>query len=44
MRKKLSVSFSFFQHRWPVLAIGFVDGYDFIVCVWFADVRISFDY
>jgi nitrate reductase NapE component len=43
MRKKLFVSFSFFQHRWPVLAIGFVGGYDFVICMWFVDITISFN-
>jgi hypothetical protein len=43
MSKKLKFEFQFFQHKWPVLAIGFI-AREFVVVLWIADFRISWGY
>jgi nitrate reductase NapE component len=44
MRKKLNISVAPFERRWPVFAVGFLGGREFVLCVWLVTVRVSWGY
>lgn len=45
MRKKLSLEMQLLQHRYPILAVGFVGGgNEFMVSLWLVDFRLRWGY
>lgn len=44
MKKKLNISVQLGEHRWPIFAVGFVGGREFVLCAWLVTVRGRWGY
>ena len=45
MKKSLTFKVKFFEHKWPVIAAGFLfGGREFIVCLWLVTFRLAWEY